>query len=544
MQQPMRSLLTTLSKHRYAPPLLVLASVMLAAGAYLQALNAPFVSDDSFYITGNYKLASLQFSELWRLLAEPFNPYEFLPLRDFSYWLDINLFGTNPAAFRLHNLVLYVICCLLVYAATLRLWRYFCAATVAAAPWAAATVAALFAIQPAHVEAVVWASGRKDILSGLFAVLAIWLALGARRERGFSAPHAAAALIALLAAMLSKATAVMAAPVVALLWLHFWLDAPKPSRRVQLLAWPLVVLLLAFVAASVFSANSTVKLPVYFGAEAFTRAAAVLGWMLRLAISPQAHHYAYPVFEDPWLPAMALLGAATLLVAVIGALRLRNISLAAWALPVFVLLAVPYLQFSPYITHSLVSDRFVFLAAWPVLLFLVALAWRLKLPARAALLLVFALPFAWQTVQRPRDWASYEALIAVDQQAYPGYFFPVFQRIENHLASGEYGQARQLAGTINSPEVRAIAVGITSGAQAVAVDSLQSGDARSALARLQNLGVLLKRPLPEAQWNTPLFSYWLTCRGILSVEWETLARNFPNDPQVRQAYRAEQEGGF
>jgi hypothetical protein len=540
----MRRLLTALSKHRYAPPLLVLAGVMLAAGAYLQALNAPFVSDDSFYITGNVKLASLQFSELWRLLAEPYNPYEFLPLRDFSYWLDLNLFGANPAAFRLHNLVLYAICCLLVYAATLRLWRYFCAAPSADAPWAAAAVAALFAIQPAHVEAVVWASGRKDILSGLCAVLAIWLALGARRERGFSAPHAAAALIALLAAMLSKATAVMAAPVIALLWLLFWLDTQKPARRHILLAWPLAALLLAAVAAQVFSAYSTVKLPAYFGVEAFIRAAAVLGWMLRLGVTPQAHHYAYPVFEDPWLSVMVLLGAATLLATMAGAVQIFKKSLAGWALVSFALLAIPYLQFSPYITHSLVTDRFVFLAAWPALLFLVALAWRLKLPARAALLLLFALPFAYQTIERPRDWASYETLIAVDQQAYPGYFFPVFQRIENHLARGEYGQARQLAGTISSQEVRAIAVGLTEGAQAVAVDAVQSGDAREAVAHLQNLGVLLKRPLPEAQWNTPLFSYWLTCRGILSVEWETLARSFPNDPEVREAYRVQQEGGF
>ena len=62
---------------------------------------------------------------MWRLLTEPYNPLEFLPLRDLSYWFDIKLFGLNPAALRAHNIILYLLCLPLVYATTLGLWRYF-----------------------------------------------------------------------------------------------------------------------------------------------------------------------------------------------------------------------------------------------------------------------------------------------------------------------------------------------------------------------------------------------------------------------------------
>jgi hypothetical protein len=528
-------------KHRAAPWGLVMAGVLAMIGACWQALNAPFVSDDSFYITGNAKLAALPVAELWRLFAEPFNPYEFLPLRDLSYWFDLTLFGGSPAAFRLDNFVLYAIGCLLVYAAALRLWRYF--AGEAAATPASGIVAVLYALNPAHVEAVVWASGRKDVLAGLFSAWAIVLAMDARSGTGISAPRAAAALAALLAAMLSKASAVMLAPVIALLWLLFWRDSEK--KRPAMLLWPAAALALAGIAASLFLSYSTVKLPAYWGAETFTRAAAILGWMLRLSVTFEARHYAYPVFEDGAFPFMAILGVAVLLAALAGAaVLMRRKTLAGFAALSFVLFCFPYLQFSPFITHSLVTDRFVFFAAWPVMLLLVALLWKVKPVVRVGLLLVLMLAFTFQTVVRPKDWQSFDRLIEKDALAYPGYYYPVFHTVEALLARGEYRRAHDLAGMIRDPEVRAIAVKLAEGAYAAAVDAVQRGDSADALARLQDLGILLKQPLPAAQWNTPLFSFWLTGRGILSAEWEALARSFPNDPRVREAYRVRQESGF
>ncbi|MGC2456603.1 MAG: hypothetical protein WA435_01230, partial [Gallionellaceae bacterium] len=103
----------------YAPYALLFLGMAVAIGAYLKALDYPFISDDYTYIIGNAKLSGLHASQLWRLLVEPFNNFEFLPLRDFSYWLDIKLFGLSGPAFRMHNILLYILCCLLVYVTTL-----------------------------------------------------------------------------------------------------------------------------------------------------------------------------------------------------------------------------------------------------------------------------------------------------------------------------------------------------------------------------------------------------------------------------------------
>ncbi len=529
----MRSLLTAMQGRQWLPLGMVVLGVLVACASFLQALNFPFISDDTFYISGNAKLLGLHFADLWRLLVEPYNPYEFLPLRDLSYWLDISLFGLSPAAFRLHNLLLYVICCLLVYAATSSLWRYFKPAAASCAAWAAATVATLFALHPAHVEAVVWVSGRKDLLSAMFALLAIWLAMLARREQGIAAGYAVAAMVALLAALLSKVTSVVVAPVIALLWILFWLDVPAILRRRSSLLWPLAVIVLAAAIAPIFMGHSTVSLPAYFGTEAYTRALAILGWMVRLAVTPLSRHYIYPVFEDAWFPAMVAIGAAVLLAGIAGlVLLLRKRSLDGFALLVFALFSVPYTQLAPYITHSLVTDRFLFLAVWPFLLLLVLLAWRLKVVWRVALLGMIVLPWIVQTLDRPREWRDHDTLMGVELKSYPGYYAPLFQEVEQRLSQGQYGEARAIAETVTDPEIRNIIVRLVEGANAVAVEAVQAGDPRDAMDKLQALDSLLEQPLTRASWDTPLFSFWLSCSDLLRLEWKILARNFPADESV------------
>src|SRR3990170_3866104 len=94
-----------------APLAPILFGAVVAVAAYLQALDYPFISDDEAYITENTKLAGLHLTELWRLFTGPYNHFsEFLPLRDLSYWFDIALFGLTPSAFRMHNILLYLLC--------------------------------------------------------------------------------------------------------------------------------------------------------------------------------------------------------------------------------------------------------------------------------------------------------------------------------------------------------------------------------------------------------------------------------------------------
>ncbi|MGA8864440.1 MAG: hypothetical protein WBM09_07080 [Gallionella sp.] len=315
--------------------------------------------------------------------------------------------GLAPSSFRLHNILLYLLCLPLVYFVTEKLWRYFRPSDSDSAPLAAAAVTALFSLHPALVECVVWISGRKYVLPNLFSMLALWTAIKARGGRGLSVVHATATLIAFAGVMFSKSSYVSLAPIIAMLWLIFWLDLCPPQRhRIQLL-WPLAILLLAGIMLRNFiDINQGFdSLPFYFGTEAVTRSLAILGWMARLVLSPGNRHFYYPVFEVQYLLLMVILGAAIMFSAAAGTvIMLRRRSLEGFAGMAFLLLSLPYMQLIPNGAPSLVSDRYLALAAWPAVLLIVTLSWRLSPIPRSVLLLAFALSWGCQTIERTRDW--------------------------------------------------------------------------------------------------------------------------------------------
>ena len=69
-----------------------------------------FFSDDFLYVVGNDELRSISLWKPWVLLEGPTNPFEFLPVRDLSYRVDMALFGLWPVGYRIHNLLLYALC--------------------------------------------------------------------------------------------------------------------------------------------------------------------------------------------------------------------------------------------------------------------------------------------------------------------------------------------------------------------------------------------------------------------------------------------------
>ena len=518
----------------YAAWLLVLLSAAFAVGAYLQALHYPFIFDDVDYVGANTRLAELPWTQLWRLFAEPYNDMaEFLPIRELSYWLDIHLFGMTPMAFRIHNIVLYLLCLPLVYANTLNVWRYFHASDEENGIWVAAAVSALFALHPSHAETVIWIAARKDLLSTLFSLLAIWLCISARCEQGISPRYGIAALFALLVALLSKATAVAVAPLMSIIWVVFWLDLPKDKRNRWMLLWPLASLCLAAIIAVIFATIITSKVPVYFGEEAVERTLAVLGWLARLSISPESRHFFYPVFEDPHLPIMVSVGLVLLLV-ITAVILLRKRSMESFALVAFLMLCLPSLQLIPYAVPSLVSDRFIALAVWPAAFLLVMLVWRMPIIFRVLTLSVIALSWGYQTLERPRDWQSFEVLVDAELRASPGLYIPAIYKIFGfQLHRNEFNEALQTASTIPNPEIRDGVIAMIDADYVLRIEAKSSGDPVTALGLLWNLGLALKHKPEQAKWNLPLNNYWGIRRDLLELEWQFITERFPNDAQVR-----------
>ncbi len=159
----------------------------LPAAALLLASLTPYAETWFFgfiYYDDWYAIVDLDLiRELsWERLPAFFQPdvrprlAEYMPLKNLSYAVDYAIFGLSGKGFRLQQHLWYATAVLLMWlwirAVLLRL-------EVARRPglpvgwagWAesvAFVCALLYAVHPAHVESVVWLSGRKDVLSGAF----------------------------------------------------------------------------------------------------------------------------------------------------------------------------------------------------------------------------------------------------------------------------------------------------------------------------------------------------------------------------------------
>ncbi len=131
------------------------------------------------------------------------------PLTRLSLMLDTQLGGPGPRVYHLTNLLLHTVNTVLLF---------LLLGTMTGCVWRSALVALLFAVHPLHVESVAWITERKDVLSMLFWILAIFAYLGYARKRGWA--RYVLVLLALAAGLMSKPT-VVTLPVVLLL-LDFW----------------------------------------------------------------------------------------------------------------------------------------------------------------------------------------------------------------------------------------------------------------------------------------------------------------------------------
>jgi len=110
--------------------------------------------------------------------------------------------------------------------------------------WGAAVGALLFALHPVQVEKVAWVSGFRGLLSGFWALMAIWHYLGYSQAGAHVVKprhHYCLALIAFLLAMLSKPSAVVVPLIIAII-ARWQLHKKLPQIGRELTPWVLFAL--------------------------------------------------------------------------------------------------------------------------------------------------------------------------------------------------------------------------------------------------------------------------------------------------------------
>jgi len=369
----------------WAIPLGIFALTFLA---FLPSLWNGFVDwDDPLNLTENPDYRGLGWPQLkWMFGGNNTNFY--MPLTWLTYGLDYTLWGMNPAGYHLTSLLLHALNACVFYFVALRLLRVAWRGEFArdSAPRAGAALAALlFALHPLRVESVVWATERRDVLSGLFYLLAILAYLRSLEPGAAATPRGRAwywsAVAAGLCALLSKPMAVSLPVILVLLDIYplrrlgfrpvSWL-APA-ARRVWLEKMPFVLC----------SAATSVVALLRLGELIDPTALPPVNWLGRFAVSMYALAfylwktlvpwslsalYEQPLPLDPtaWPFVLSALAVAAVTVTAVSLRRRWPSLLTVWL--TFVVVLLPVLGIIQ-IQSMIAADRYTYLAClgWALL---------------------------------------------------------------------------------------------------------------------------------------------------------------------------------
>jgi len=433
--------------------------VVLAAICYVCFVNTlrnPFIDyDDERGIRTNAHVHGLSWENARHALSFP-EPGEwrraYLPLRDLSIALDYSLWNWRTGgrgdgdgvARQLHqtNLVMHTANSILVYLLFVQMGL---------SPTVALFAAALFAGHPVHVESVSWASGRKDVLSGLLFLCALLVYL---RDRSSPRLSRALALAFYLLAGLSKATTVVLPALLVAADLLLRSQGPGRQKTMREVVqargkhWaPFFVTGLALCVLHTLMAVSGDT--IHPGAR--NASSGLLG------VLPAGAHYlwkflfpAHLSLRYPDSPAVlalpVLLGCAALAAALVAAIRAARASspvpllMLVWCL----LCLLPVSGILP--TSTFVADRYFYLPSLGACgLLALGLSRGLKEgPVRRVILAALVLCLMALTIERNTQWAQPEALWKDALKSAPDHPVVHYNLAHAYLERGAYDHARSL----------------------------------------------------------------------------------------------------
>jgi tetratricopeptide (TPR) repeat protein len=163
-------------KRTFLPFALSALIFALAGAVYLPIRDHEWLNyDDDLYVTRSPELEQGLTGPGVRWAFSSQQGANWFPLTRLSWMLDVELHPNEPGGFLLTNLLLHALASALLFLALSKL--------TGEVP-RSAFAAAVFAVHPLHVESVAWVSARKDVLSGVFCMLALLAYASAARNRG------------------------------------------------------------------------------------------------------------------------------------------------------------------------------------------------------------------------------------------------------------------------------------------------------------------------------------------------------------------------
>ncbi len=297
-----------------------------------------------------------------------------IPLTWVSFGLDYTLWGLDPFGYHLTNVILHAANAALFLLVAHRLLGS--ALPSLGGPWrtlGAATAALFFALHPLRAESVAWATERRDVLSGLFYLLAL-LAYLRMVDTGRRARWLTISVVCFALAMLSKSIVMTLPLILAVLDMYPLRRLPAAGGWTTPAAWrvwaekvPYLVvavgggLIALRVVASAQQFSSSAEYPLVARASVVAYNLAFYAWTTLVPLGlTHIHELPEPLrwWDAPFLP--SALGVVATTAAVLLARRVWPAGLTVWAT-----YAISVLPISGLVIHKdpqIVADRYSYLA--------------------------------------------------------------------------------------------------------------------------------------------------------------------------------------
>lgn len=377
---------------------------------FLPVINYEFVMwDDNIHIYENPDMQNVTISNIFQFWREPYNF-----ALSYTVWAIQAKFAKtsiskpaekrfNPKIFHITNIIIHLLTVIVVFKILNLLIRNNRASLAGAF---------LFAIHPVQVESVVWVTGLKDVLSGLFAFIAIWQYLlyaksGKETKRKNNIYfHYIISLISFLLAISAKPTTVTV-PIIAGVLDVLFLKRPLRKSTYSLTGW--IILSLPFIIFTKLSqpdVNITFVPPLWVRPLIAGDSIAFYLYKLFFPFSLAPDYGRTPLFiiRHKYIYFTWIL--PVILIVLIWKFRKRNPVLLI-AVSVFVIAILPVSGLIPFIFQgvSTVADRYLYLAMLgPAIIF----SWLFKQSQKKRVLLILAVLFLLiiKTILQTKIWRN------------------------------------------------------------------------------------------------------------------------------------------
>jgi len=383
---------------------------------------------DDLYLLNN-RIQEFSFKNLGSYFWS-FHAGNYHPLTSLSFAVNFQIFGLNPTAFHIQNLILHLVNTVLIFILINKISNKTEIAIV---------VALFFGIHPMHVESVTWISGRKDLIYSLFFLISLiyyhkYLTSDLRRK------YLNISLLMFLLSLLGKSMA-MTLPLVLLLMDYF--TARKISKKEIIEKVPFFILSIIVGIVALIGRNSVEAITVTEQFSIIDRffliSFGILSYIVMVfypfrEFGQSAMHF-YPEKVNGIFPLEYYIAPAIILVLLILIFILKRYRRDLIFGFLFFLLTISVVTQIIPTSNSIIAERYTYIP-YIGLFFIIAYIynqlankWKFKSvvkPVLILILLAMGVVFAGKTWNRNRVWKDSVKLFGNVARRYPdnpeGYF--------------------------------------------------------------------------------------------------------------------------